>query len=80
MKMYFIQLVVINFDTIKCDTLQCSDFENSAGNFLFLSNGTKIYIKKMAIGASYWDPIRQSLNDNQLQNNMRFSTDLTFYF
>ena len=33
----------------------------------------------MAVGASFWDPIRQSLNDNQLQNNERFTADYYIY-
>lgn len=79
-KMNIIPLLGINFENSKRDTWQKKDFENSGGSAMFASYGTKIYIKKMALGASFWDPIRQSLNDNQLQNKMRFSTDLTFYF
>lgn len=76
----FIPLIGMNFESSKRDSWKSEEFENSGGSALFLSYGTKIYIKKMAFGASIWDPIRQSLNDNQLQNNMRFTTDLTFYF
>ena len=76
----FIPLVGMNFETSRRDQWRGVDFENSGGSALFLSYGTKIYIKKMAVGASFWDPIRQSLNDNQLQNNERFTADLTFNF
>ena len=79
-KMNIIPLIGINFENSNRDTWQNDDFENSIESALFLPYGTKIYIKKMATGASFWNPMRQSLNDNQLQNNMRFSTDLTFYF
>jgi hypothetical protein len=43
-----------------------------------LSVGTNLYIKKTAVGASFLNHIRQSLNDTKLQNNMRVTTDLTF--
>lgn len=79
-KMNLIPLVGMNFESSRRDTWKGEEYDNSGGNAVFLSYGTKIYINKMAFGASFWDPIRQSLNDNQLQNNMRFSTDLTFYF
>lgn len=75
-----IPLVGLSFESSRRDQFKGTDFLDSGGQALFLSYGTKFYIKKMAIGASYWKPLRQSLNDNQLQNNMRFATDLTFYF
>jgi hypothetical protein len=79
-KINFIPLIGINFESSNRDRWQGEDFENSGGSAMFVSYGTKIYIKKMAVGASFWDPIRQSLNDNQLQNASRLTTDLTFYF
>lgn len=73
-------MVDLKFEGSRRDLWRGEDFKNSGGSSLFLSCRTKLYIKKMAVEASFWSPIRQSLNDNQLQKNMQVTTDLTFYF
>lgn len=62
------------------DQLNNQDYLNSGGEAFFLNTGLKIYYQKFGWGVSYFSPITQNLNDNQLQNVSRFTTDLTFYF
>ena len=70
----------LSFEYSKRDQLESKDYLNSGGSALFLTYGLKFYVKSLAIGATYFNPIRQSLNDRQLPNKNRVTTHLTYYF
>jgi hypothetical protein len=62
------------------DQLSNESYINSGGTAVFLNVGNKVYINNVALGATYFKPIKQNLNDNQLQNSNRVTIDLTYYF
>lgn len=70
----------VSYEFGQRDQLKNRDYSNSGGEAIFLNSGLKIYYKKMAFGVNYQNPINQNLNDNQLQNKNRVTSDLTFYF
>ncbi len=70
----------ISYESSPRDEFRGDDYLNSGGKALFLSSGVKFYFKKFALGATYFKPIRQSLYDNQLNNKLRTTVDLTYYF
>lgn len=70
----------LTYEYSKRDQLRGEDYLHSGGNALFMTIGSKFYLKKFAIGATFLDPIRQQLRDDQLPNKNRVTTDLTYYF
>ena len=70
----------MSYESSPRDELKSEAYPNSGGKALFLSCGAKFYFKKFALGATYFKPIRQSLYDNQLNNKLRTTVDLTYYF
>ncbi len=68
----------LNYEFSNRDQSNNEDYLNSGGSALFTTFGTKVYIDKFALGFTYFDPINQHLNDNQLPNQKRMTGDLTF--
>ena len=70
----------LSYEFSERDRFQGERFYNSGGEALFLNGGAKTYYKDFALGATYFKPISQSLNDRQLPNDYRYTLDLTYYF
>ena len=70
----------VSLEYSKRDQLDGNEYLNSGGSVIFQNVGLKTYYKKMALGAAFWSPLRQQLNDQQLQNKNRINFDLTYYF
>lgn len=79
-KLTIIPLVGISTEFSNRDQLNNQEYLNSGGSSTFFTSGIKLAYKKMAIGATYWSPIRQELRDNQLPNKHRLISNLTYYF
>ncbi len=62
------------------DQYKGEDYLNSGGSSIFATFGTKVYADNIALGFTYFTPITQQLNDNQLPNKNRITGDLTYYF
>lgn len=69
----------LNLESSKRDQFKKQDYLNSGGTSLFFSSGVKWYNNTIAMGVTYWSPIYQNLNDNQLQNDERIIMNLTYY-
>jgi hypothetical protein len=70
----------INYELSKRDQLLDEKYLNSGGEAIFYTTGLKFYYEKIALGVSYHEILNQNLNDNQLQNKRRITTNLSFYF
>ncbi len=51
-------IVSINFEGSRRDSRQRLDFKNSGGNAEFYPTAQNIYINKIAVKASFWNPKR----------------------
>ena len=68
------------FESSRRDQLNNEDYRPSGGQVLFATYGAKSYLGSFAFGFTFFDPIHQHLNDNQLPNQHRMVGDLTYYF
>lgn len=55
-------------------------YRHSGGETLFGNASLTAFYDKISIGMTYFNPIYQNLNDNQIQNKMRLITELNYYF
>lgn len=76
----FTPIAGISLEYSKRDQFKDRAYLNSGGSVIFQNIGLKTYYKNLALGASFWAPLRQQLNDHQLQNKNRINFDLTYYF
>lgn len=68
------------FEMSKRDKLNGEDYLASGGETLFGNAGLSIFYKKLMLSTTYFNPIYQNLNDNQLNNKMRWITELNYFF
>lgn len=55
-------------------------YRHSGGETLFGNVSVTAFYRKVSIGMTYFNPLYQQLNDNQIQNRMRLITELNYYF
>ena len=72
--------VGINFEQAKQDLQNEAALENTGGNMLLGVIGSDLYFKSYSLNASYQWPIKQSIDDDQPENQGRFVIGLSYMF
>jgi len=70
----------LNYEFGNKDIQDNNFFNDSGGETLFFSSGLNLYINKISVDFSYYKPIMETLHGDQLYNNERFITQLSYSF
>jgi len=70
----------ISYESSKRDSQNDEPFINSGGNTLFINYGFNLFIDKLGMEFTYYQPTKEYLIDIQPYNNKRIITQITYYF
>lgn len=70
----------VTFETSNRDKKDGIDYKNSGGEILFSNVGISFFVYKLELGTTYYTPIHELLYDNQLNNNYRVISNISYYF
>ncbi len=68
------------FEGSRRDKENGEPYSHSGGETLFGNVSLTAFYQKVSLGMTYFNPVYQQLNDNQIQNKMRLITELNYYF
>lgn len=69
-----------SYEASNRDQLNGELYEHSGGETLFGNASLTLFYEKVSLGMTYFSPLFEDLNDNQIQNRMRLITELNYYF